>query len=221
MAVAGVAADARAFQRARLVEHDAERHVKGPAALGREVVVQLLDARFVADGGERVGRARLRLGRVGAALAVDAIQPLGLRVVRLEIVVRDRPRGRDAAGMAQLAEVLAPQPEQRRAVELGVAADVVVGVRMERGAAAVEPLLPGLVAAEDVHGARAPVVLLAPHVVAALDDENAFARGREAVGERAAARAAADHDHVVAAVCPGSAHSLLPRAVSASVGRQA
>ena len=80
------------------------------------------------------GYGALAGGSVGilAALAVHVVQPLGLGVVRLELVVGDRPGRRDAAVMAQLAEVLAPQPEQRRAVELGVAADVVVGVRMQR-----------------------------------------------------------------------------------------
>ena len=43
-----------------------------------EVVVELLDARLVADRRERVRRARRRLGRVLAAGAVHLVQLLGL-----------------------------------------------------------------------------------------------------------------------------------------------
>ncbi len=57
--------------------------------------------------------------------------------------------------MPELAEVLSPQAEQRRAVELCVAADVVVGVRMERLAVACRASLSlRLVLALHVHDAR-------------------------------------------------------------------
>ena len=71
-----------------------------------EVVGELLDPRLVADRRERVRRARRRLGRVLAARAVHLVELLGLRVVRLHLVVGDRPRRRDAVVVAQLAEVL-------------------------------------------------------------------------------------------------------------------
>ena len=98
----------------------------------------------------RIGTARPRFGRIFAALAVHVIHVLGLRVVRLQIVVGDRPGRRDSAMMPDLAEVLLAQTEERRAVELGVAADVIVGVRMQLLAVAVVPVLLGLVLAFDV-----------------------------------------------------------------------
>ena len=108
------------------------------------------------------GRARWRrLGGILAAIAVHLVEVLGLQVVRLELVVGDRPGRRDAAVVPELAEVLLAQPEQRRAVELGVAADVVVGVRVELLAVPIAPDLLGLVLALDVDGLRVPVVLLA------------------------------------------------------------
>ena len=132
-AVARVAADAAARPRGFCSSSMTPSGTwNGRCPSAREIVVQLLDARLVADRGIRIGRAGRRLGRVDAALAVHLIEALGLGVVRLELVVADRPRRRDAAVMPQLAEVLSPQPEQRRAVELRVAADVVVGVRMQR-----------------------------------------------------------------------------------------
>src|SRR3954452_7834650 len=99
--------------------------------------------------------------------------------------------------MRDLAEVLPAQPEQRGSVELGVAADVVVRVRVQRPSVAVLPLLLRMVFRVDVDRARAPVVLLAAHVVAALHDQDFLPGRREVVGQGAAAGAAADDDHVV------------------------
>ena len=58
-----------------------------------EVVVQLLDAGLVRHRGVGEGARAIRLGRVLTCLAVDEVQLLGLGVVRLEVVVRDRPGG--------------------------------------------------------------------------------------------------------------------------------
>ena len=79
-----------------LVEQHAAGRVERVQPGRREVVGELLDARLVADRGERVRRARARLGRVLAARPVHLVELLGLRVVGLELVVADRPRGRDA-----------------------------------------------------------------------------------------------------------------------------
>ena len=108
-----------------------------------EVVGELLDARLVADRRERVRRARRRLGRVLAARAVHLVALLGERVVRLHLVVADRPAGRDAVVVGELAEVLLAQAVQRRAVELGGAADEVVHLRLERLAVARRTRCPG------------------------------------------------------------------------------
>src|SRR3954454_14264676 len=70
----------------------------------------------------------------------------GLVVVRREVVVGDRPRGRHAAVVADLREVALAQPEEDRAVELRVAADEVLLVGLEVGAVLVEPLFTGQVA---------------------------------------------------------------------------
>src|SRR6516225_348223 len=100
--------------------------------------------------------------------------------------------------VAQLAEVLLAEAEERRAVELGVASHRVVGVRVERVALAVVPDLLRLVAALDVHPARVPVGLLPGDEVAALEEEDALAGGGQGLGQRPAAGAGADDDDVVA-----------------------
>src|SRR5215207_5560459 len=98
--------------------------------------------------------------------------------------------------MPELAEVLFTQPEERGAVELGVAADPVIGVGVQLGAVPSPPLFPGLVATLDIDGAGAPVVRLPGDVVAPLQDQDLLARRRQPVSQRATAGAGTDHDNV-------------------------
>ena len=81
--------------------------------------------------GNGIGRAGRWLGRVLAARAVHLVELLRLRVVRLHLVVADRPGRGDAVVVAQLAEVLRAQAVQRRAVELRGTADEVVHLGLE------------------------------------------------------------------------------------------
>ena len=79
--------------------------------------------------GKGYGVAGGRLGRVDAVLAVHLVERLGAGVPGLEVAHSDRPGRRDPVDVADLAEVALPEPEQDRAVHLGVAADVVVLLR--------------------------------------------------------------------------------------------
>src|SRR5215471_478398 len=99
--------------------------------------------------------------------------------------------------MTNLSKVLLPQPEQRGSIELGVAADVIIGVRMEFLAITVAPDFSCLIPAFGIDRLGIPVVLLTLDVVAALQQQNALSGWRQFVGQRAAARARADDDHVV------------------------
>src|SRR5713226_9890320 len=80
-----------------------------------------------------------RLGGIFASLSVDVVQTLGVGIVRLQIVVADRPGRRKTAVMFYFSEVLRAQAEQGGAVELRIAADVVVRVRMQLFAVLVVP----------------------------------------------------------------------------------
>ena len=102
-AVEPVAAHAAAGLGIRLVEVDADRQVERMVAGPLEVVGELLDPRLVRHRRIRERPGAPRLGRILAGLAVDQVQPLGLGVVGLEVVVGDRPRRRDAAVVADLA----------------------------------------------------------------------------------------------------------------------
>ena len=159
---------------------------------------ELLDARLVRDGRKRVRPARRPLGRVLPARTVHLVELLGQRVVRLELVVGDRPRGRDAVVVGELPEVPGAQPVERRPVELGRPADEVVDLRLERLALLVVPGVLGHVAVVDEDVVGEPVGRLARQPVAALEQQDPLAGRRQVPRQRAAAGAAADDDHVVA-----------------------
>ena len=99
--------------------------------------------------------------------------------------------------MPDRAEVLLAEPEQDRPVDLRVAPDEVLRVRLEGGAVLVVPGLARDVAVLQEHLARVPVLGLAGEVAAALEQQDALARRSEPVSERASSRAGADDDHVV------------------------
>src|SRR6185369_10896258 len=195
--VARVAANAQALPWILLVKLNAKWSVERFQAKPREVVAQMLYARLVTDRGMRIRSAGTRFCWILAALAVDVIELFGLRIVRLDIIVRNRPCGRDTGVMAKLTEVFLAQSKQRSAVKLGVAADIVVRVRVKFFSVHVSPLFLSLVLAQEIDGFRIPVVLLARHIVAAFEDQDALACWRKFVGQGSAAGAGSDDDHVV------------------------
>jgi len=161
----------------------------------------LRDARLVADGREWIIIRAPRLGRVFASLAVNLKKLLGLRVIIFPIVILDRPLGRNAVVMLELFKILFAQPEQRRAINLRVAADVITEARINLAAFPVEHLL-GRIILERTF--VAPVLLLAWQKRSTLQHKNVFAAGRKTIQERAAARARADDDDVKVFVHDGS-----------------
>ena len=162
-----------------------------------QMVRQLSNLRLVADWWMRIRAAGPGFERILAALPMHLKQRFGLRVIRLEHVVAERPCRRHAAGMLHLAKVAFAQPEQGRAVNLRIAADVVVQRRAEGVALGVGPGFFGLVDAIDKNRLRTPVQLAARQVVTTLENQDAFARGRHPLRQRRAAGPAADDDEVV------------------------
>ena len=140
-AVVAVAPHAAAGVGIGLVEVDAERQMERLVAGSDEIVVELLDAGLVRDGGVRERARAARLGGVLTGLPVHEVEPLGLRVVGLEVGVGDRPCRRDAAVVIDRFEVALAKAEERSSVDLRVAADQVVDVGAERSAVLVIPAL--------------------------------------------------------------------------------
>src|SRR5271157_4752464 len=210
-AVAGIAADTAALMRILLVEHDPDRYVEGLQSRTCEVVGQLLNARLMTDGGPGIGSVGRRFGRILSAVPMHLIEILGLGVVRLQIVVADRPGGRDTAVVAQFAEIFLAQPEQSSTVKLGVAADVVIGMRMEFLAILVEPRLFRAVVGVDVDDLRIPVRFLAGNVVTALKNQDALTGRSQVISDRSTTRAGSDDDYVVVIVTHDANPPLAPQ----------
>src|SRR5262249_50440156 len=101
--------------------------------------------------------------------------------------------------VADRAEILFPKPEERAAVELGIAADPVARVRMKRFAVAVAPCFCGVVPGFEVDSARLPVLFLAWKELTSLEQQHAGAERGQMVGQRPATGSAANHDHIVLA----------------------
>src|SRR5262249_48754716 len=120
-----------------------------------------------------------------------------LRVRGLVVLVGERPRGGDPTVVLDLPEVLGTEAEQRRAVELRVAAHVIVLLGRELLVLPVAPFLVRRVLPAQEGRGRIPVVSLAREVAAPLEQQDALAGRGQLPRQRAPARARPDDDDVV------------------------
>src|ERR1700683_4182059 len=196
-AVAIHAAHAGAERHVRFVEQDAGGRVERMIPGAGQVVGKLLDARLMRDRRVGIRRACGRLRRVLSAFAVYLVEILGLRVIRLHILITDRPRGRNAVVMREAAEVLLAQAKQRRTVHFRRPADIMIRARLELLPILVAPKTLRYIAAfhEDLLGA--PILRLALEPAAPFHDENAFPRGSQMSRQRSSSGSAAYNDDVI------------------------
>ena len=163
-----------------------------------QAIRQPLNARLVLHGRVRVVPAREAGERVLAVLTVHPEQVLGPDVVRLHVVVIQRPGRRDTVRMLDLAEVRGPQPQQRRAVHLRIAAHVIMQLGPEGPVVEVVKRLAGGVSPVAEDSAGTPVVPLWPEKVTAFEHQHTLAGfGDARRGGRAPRSAAHDQDVVV------------------------
>ena len=99
--------------------------------------------------------------------------------------------------MSDFTEVLRAKSQQRRAVDLGIAADVVLNPWNKRSAVFVVPGLFGPVSRLDKNSARIPVLLLARQVATPFEQQNSFARRGQMVSKRSSARSGPNDNDVV------------------------
>src|SRR5690242_1122979 len=118
--------------------------------------------------------------------------------------------------MTNLAEIFFAQAEQRRAVKFRVTPNKIVRVRVQLFAVNVAPGFLGVVLALEVDCARAPIVLLAGHVITSFEQKDLLTGRREFVGQRATARARADNDYVVMIVVRHDLLRLLTKLMEAA-----
>ena len=197
VAVAPGAADTCAASPVGLVEHDPHRRREGMVTTGLEGVGDLLQAGLVADRRPRIRLGPVALGGVLVPVAVHLVQPLGLGVPRLEVVVVERPGRRQPVHVGDLPEVLRSQPVQGGAVELGRPAHEIVDLRLERRPVAVVPGVGRDVLPVDEHRVGIPVVHLSRQKVAPLEEQDPLPGWRQGVGQGSAPGTGPDDDHVV------------------------
>src|SRR6476659_4806011 len=101
--------------------------------------------------------------------------------------------------MTQLAEVLFAQTKQRRAIELCVPADIVVGMGMQILPVAILPHFLGAVLALQVYDRRTPVVFFARYIVASFEQKDLLS-GRRQFGRECSTPRAGSDDHDVVEV---------------------
>src|ERR1035438_5553440 len=124
----------------------------------------------------------------------------GLRVVRLEVLIAQRPSRRNAAVVCDLSEIPLAEPQQSRAIHLRVAADVILNAGKKRLAVLVIPRLLGPVLRLDKDSLGVPVVFFTRQVSAPFEHQNPFAGGRQMIGERTTAGSRTYDDDVVLVV---------------------
>src|SRR5215813_8405409 len=199
--VESIAPDASAGGALRLavlfVEQHAERQRKWMMALPLQGVMEFLDARLVRDRRAGIRPACRRVSRVDPMLAMYLVELLSFAIVRLKILVGERPsRGRPAM-MFDLAEILLAQTKQRGAVHLGIAAHPIVDPRMERAAIPVVPGLLRLIPCIGEDGGGIPIFSFTWQKVTAFEEQNSLAARRKPMGEGTSSCTRADDDDVI------------------------
>src|SRR6516162_9835893 len=166
----------------------------------------------------RIRSASGRLGRVGPALTVHAIQIFGFHVIRLEVLVTDWPSRGHTAMVTQLFEILLPQSEKSRAVEFRISPNVIVCVRVKGLAGRILPDLFCLVFAFDVYSLWIPVVFFPRDIIASFEEQDSFTQESQRVRKSSAPGARADDDDIelllsnqVALLTPGRGWLVKPR----------
>src|SRR6266496_2539495 len=127
------------------------------------------------------------------------IDSFSLCVIRLQFIIRKWPRRREATVMFDFAKVLFAETEQRRAIKLGVATDIIIGVWMQLAAVRVAPKFFRVVAATCIHLQGIPILFLARNKWPALEQKNLLAARGQMIRQSATARARTDNDKIVIA----------------------
>src|SRR5665213_173505 len=162
-----------------------------------QTIVQFLNARLMRDRRVGKGSACRWFGGILTTHAVHMEQMLRLAVIGFEDGILQRPRRRNAVLVPDLVEVALPHAKECSAVDLRIAANVVMQAWMEAFAILAVPGLVRLIGAINEDGLRIPVCGRAWEIVTALEKQNALAARCEAMRHGRAAGPAADNNHIV------------------------
>ena len=124
------------------VEIHPQRQVRGVQPDPAQTRAQVRDLGLVGHRRVREGGRARRVGRIIPCPA-HLEHRLGAGIPGFIVLVAHRPAGGGPAHVADRAEILGPVSDQHRAVELGIAADVVIVAGVEGPALAVQPAFLG------------------------------------------------------------------------------
>src|SRR5581483_8930883 len=154
----------------------------GRMPLALEPIEQLLDARFMGEGGIRVWLFRRRFGWVFPAQPMNIIEFFGSLVIGLKGVILQRPCRRNTVRMPDFIKIPLTEPQQNGTVDLAVAAHEIMKSGMKALAVGAIPSLRCLIARVHEHRLAVPILAFAWQVATPLQNEDAFAGLRQAPG---------------------------------------
>src|SRR5262249_47761026 len=128
---------------------------------------------------------------------MDLIEVFGLGVVGLQVFIGDRPGWRYPVVVLEFTEIFLAHAKQRCTIELRRAAHEVIRPWLKGSTAVVVPGVLRDIAVLEEDYVDIPVLFLTRQKGAALQEQNAFARGCQTVRQRATAGTRADDDHVI------------------------
>lgn len=138
----------------------------------------------------------MRLGRVVAQFTAHLKQFFRLAIPRLQFVIGKGPCGRHAFQMRKLFKILTPIADQHRAVEFGIAADIVIIAGIERRTTGLVPQLLRTKEPALENGARVTVFRPVSQARARLQNENVGTRCGKTCGHCRAADPRSDDDNI-------------------------
>ena len=89
--------------------------MKWPQSEALKIIAESLNARLVTDWRMRIRSAGKGFSGILTPLAMDVVEALRLQIVRLEVVIRNRPGRRDASEMPNFAKIFTAEAEKRGA----------------------------------------------------------------------------------------------------------
>ncbi len=133
-------------------------------------------------------------------MTVHTIDRFGPGIVRLEVLITERPIRRGAAFVLEGRKVFLPETWERGSVDLGVPTHVVMNSRVVWSPRGIVPRLSSPVPVLQENGSSIPVLRLLRQIVALLNQQDPRSGVTQSIDQRPATRACPDDYDVVVMV---------------------
>src|SRR5262249_20791577 len=131
-----------------------------------QIITQLLDPRFMADRRKPIRLAGWWFCRILTANPVNLIQILRFGVIRLQVLVRYWPGGRNSSVVSQFSKVLRSETHESGTIKLRITADEIMGTRHKFVSFHVSPRLNIVVPPFTHNRTRIPILLFTRNEIA-------------------------------------------------------